>query len=197
MVRRIGSIGDAAEVADAPFFVENGSAVRKTEQVAAEAIANTDLATQSDRPIDPSRVASFLNPARDIINVGLDRIDLYNQELGQHLARAEKLHKDVEKLIELNKKIRGLKDDAVLDQTEIQDLLTDLDIQFDAKTTVAAARHHFDSLISSKNSEMSSLFTTKIQVAQQNIQMIIDILKDVLRKKERLDAAIQGIIRGN
>lgn len=137
----------------------------------------------------------FPHLALEVIKAGLAKEELYNKELDQHIAYAEKLHNEVDQLIALNRTISGLKGDDLFDQIKSKDLLTALNIQLSEKTTVAEARVHFDSLISSKRSELSSYTAGKINPTLQNMQAIIDILRDVLRKQEKLNDAIQAITK--
>jgi hypothetical protein len=153
----------------------------------------------SERVAQPlnGRVTAFPNLALAVMQTALKKEEADNIELQGHIATAQKLNKDVEKLIELTKRVNG-KETDIFDSKhpEIAPLLQELNIELKEGTTVGKAKAHFDSLSTQKRSDLSTLMTTKIQVKTQQMQSIIDIVRDIQRKQDRLAELIQANMKG-
>lgn len=174
--------------AETPIVRSDAETVNKTNWVATPTIASLDHPSNSDQPIDPSRISSN-DPKllQEVMNAVLGRADLYDQATHGHITHAENLNKEIATLNALNKFLLAAKGDDALDMAnpKIKELLDELKIELPNGTTVSGARSHFESLITTKRYEMNSIFTKDIQPSLQNKQMLYEIMKDIQRKHDR------------
>ncbi len=186
--------------------------VRKTEEISPQIIENVDLVSGTDIPVHPSRVSTvdslsdkevverawerFPDAALEMLKLLQLRETYHNKELNDCIAETNKLRQEISQINALNKLIGRAKGDEVLNQTdEIKGLLRELNLEFNGNTTVAEARIHLDALGQQKKTDLSIPLTTKLPVLTQHMQSFVDIMRDVLRKREKLNDAIQNIIR--
>ena len=186
--------------------------VRKTEEISPQIIENVDLVSGTDIPIHPARastVDSLSNKevveralercpdvALEVLKLLLLKEKHHNNQLNSCIAKVDKLRHEISQINTLNKLIGRAKTDEVLNQTEeIKGLLKELNLEFDSNTTVGEVRIHLDALNQSKKTDLSIPLTSELPVLTQHMQSYVDTMRDILRKREKLNDAIQNIIR--
>ncbi len=186
--------------------------VRKTEEISPQIIENVDLVSGTDIPIHPARASTVdslsdkevverawercPDAALEMLKLLLLKEKHHNKQLNDCIAKVDQLRHEISQINALNKLIGRAKGDEVLNQTdEVKALLKELNLEFDGNTTVAEARIHLDALNQSKKTDLSIPLTSELPGFTQQMASWVDIMRDVLRKKEKLNDAIQNIIR--
>ncbi len=142
--------------------------------------------------IPQTAIGQFPNLALEIVNLTVAKEHFMSDQVNRHLDQIQKKQDAIGLLLDLNAELSGAKDEGGEGTSEkAKEILARLknDHAIDLKGNIAEIKHNVSLQEGRLRTEMQILFTTKVQISIQQIETIISIAKDIIRKDEQLKRA--------
>ena len=142
--------------------------------------------------IPQTAIGQFPNLALEIVNLTVEKERFMSDQVNRHLDQIQKKQDAIGLLLDLNAELSGAKDEGGEGTSEkAKEILARLknDHAIDLKGNIAEIKHNVSLQEGRLRTEMQILFTTKVQISIQQIETIISIAKDIIRKDEQLKRA--------
>lgn len=163
----------------------------------------TDIDSTAPGEIAWKAVSEFPALAWESVKTGLAKEEAANGQLNGYIQEAEGHQKTIDLLLQLSAKLTSLPDKGSHDLSpdtkklleELKQKGVDLNLDPNAKISsdkIPQVKSLLNSFIDQKRSKLQILFSTKIQVAIQNISSIMEALKNIVKDNTRLISTIVG-----